>query len=213
MTGAANTPPTGWAAKWLLMTRPTAIHTGPPIAWPPPKEPAMTTKCPRSFTHEESDYLWRDRNALQISGRAMADELDALRAELATAAGDRDAFAAERDAARRERTAALNDAQRSRAERDAARTDHEEALTQLVTLSEEVTAARMDVRRAMADRDTAADTARDEIAGLRAERDFARSALAEADAAAREARAERDTVIRVLDAVRAVVAIGFGGGE
>lgn len=44
-------------------------------------------------------------------------------------------------------------------------------------------------------------------AGARAERDFYRSALAEADAAAREARAERDALAKALAAVRAVVAM------
>jgi hypothetical protein len=64
----------------------------------PPEEPTMT-ECPRSFTADETAELWR---------RAKS-----LRAELATAASDRDAFASERDAAR---------------------TAHEEALTRIVAM-------------------------------------------------------------------------------
>jgi hypothetical protein len=59
----------------------------------------------------------------------------------------------------------------------------------------------------------ALQAAREDHAGARAERDFYRSAIAEADAAAREARAERDLAIRTLGAVRAVVGIGYEVAE
>ena len=88
------------------------------------------------------------------------------------------------------------------------------ARTEVKRLTADIQTERCNTRYSMADREedhAKREALKADIAGLRAERDFARNALAEADAAAREARAERDRALTLLGVVRGVVALWEGG--